>query len=179
MDNKMRRECVIIHPVVVNGGKPFDVLTASPSFDTNDGILYVLYYKHGVQRVETLKEGLDDEEGSLLCTLLEWQLAQALNPLIKVSRLVLDAMEKVPEAKFNLVLDDVLPFTVRTPRRRTTPLFFNNHPDNICWYGYPDGDAYNMERVAIDGYTHYIQADCPLALQVLLDFNEEGELFDA
>ena len=65
-------------------------------------------------------------------------IAQALNPPIKVTQAVLDAMEKVPEAKF-LVLDDY---------------------DN---WGAVLGD--------------YIQADCPLALQVLLHFNEEGEKY--
>jgi hypothetical protein len=114
---------------------------------------------------------------------ITFQLAKALNPPIKVTQAVLEAMGKVPEAKFSLVLDDK-PWKSPETRRRTTTLFFNPHPENVCWYGYPDGDTYNMERIGIvkdedgedDDYidSGYIQADCPLALQVLLGFTPEG-----
>jgi hypothetical protein len=83
-------------------------------------------------------------------------IADALNAPIKVTQAVLDAMEKVPSAKFHLI--------DKAPKKRIElyPLFWN------------DEDA---EWFVIGGYFDigdYIQADCPLALQVLLGFTIEG-----
>jgi len=165
----MRRSCVITHPVVVNDGKPFEALIASPSFDTNDGTLSMIYFENGVQTVEILKEGLDDKEGSLLCVLLEWQLAQALNPPIKVTQAVLDAMEKVPEARFSMY---VKYHTHRREIGKRYPLQYDEH--------YKVFHAFGVQGVQQLQIGDYIQASdgCPLALQVLLQFNEEGELFN-
>jgi hypothetical protein len=108
---------------------------------------------------------------------------EALNAPVLVTQAVMEAMKKVPEAKFSLVLDDK-PWKSPETRRRTTTLFFNPHPENVCWYGYPNDDTYDTERIGIvkdedgedDDYidSGYIQADCPLALQVLLGFTTEG-----
>jgi hypothetical protein len=129
---------VITHPVVVNDGKPFEALQMDLSFHISDLDIYIRNYDdakndfsfHQSFRFNTLKEL------EAVKYLLQWQLAQALNPPIKVTQAVLDAMEKVPEAKF-LVCGD------------------------YDYFGAVLGD--------------YIQADCPLALQVLLQFNTEGE----
>ena len=80
-------------------------------------------------------------------------IAQALNPPIKVTQSVLDAMEKVPEAQYILV-DGCTRYSTKWDKDRS--LFHIMASVALCV-----GD--------------YIQADCPLALQVLLDFNEEGE----
>ena len=171
----MRRSCVITHPVVVNDGKPFEALIASPSFDTNDGTLSMIYFENGVQTVEILKEGLDDKEGSLLCVLLEWQLAQALNPPIKVTQAVLDAMEKVPEAKFRVCDDyDNLVDCRYYSKWRARVVDGAYLPVGAWLYTKVEeySPSFDKKELAVGDY---IQADCPLALQVLLDFNEEGE----
>jgi hypothetical protein len=159
----MFRPVTITHPVVVNDGKPFEALIASPSFDTNDGTLSMIYFENDVQTVEILEEGLDDEEGSLLCILLEWQLAQALNPPIKVTQAVLDAMEKVPVAKFRKVINDC-----------------RNEYTYNCSYSTVHGGWYTYHPIPKSlKIGDYIQADCPLALHVLLGFTVEGVPKDA
>jgi hypothetical protein len=80
-------------------------------------------------------------------------IAQALNPPIKVSKLVSKAMEEVPEASFWYVEGSV---NVRLKWDETLKTF-----------------TVNGQTLSI---TDYIQADCPLALQVLFQFNTEGEL---
>jgi hypothetical protein len=80
-------------------------------------------------------------------------IAKALNPLIEVTQAVLYAMEKVPEASFWYVEGSV---NVRLKWDETLKTF-----------------TVNGQTLSI---TDYIQADCPLALQVLFQFNTEGEL---
>ncbi len=155
----MLREAIIPE---VNDGKPFDALIASPSFDTNDGTLSMIYFENGVQTVEILKEGLDDKEGSLLCALLEWQLAQALNPPIMVTDAVLKAMEKVPEANF-YVGEYGSSLETKYPLKRSDETYYTIHNAR-------QDDLFGTKLQIGD----YIQADCPLALQVLLGFTTEG-----
>jgi hypothetical protein len=107
----------------------------------------------------------------LLESVNQWQLAQALNPPIKVTQAVLDAMEKVHEAKFRT--QEKCPATA-------SPIYY------LCFY---EGGGGTWEKgwhywtpsdYSIFGKFNkveegdYIQADCPLALQVLLGFTVEG-----
>jgi hypothetical protein len=163
----MFRPVTITHPVVVNDGKPFEALIASPSFDTNDGTLSMIYFENGVQTVEILKEGLDDKEGSLLCALLEWQLAQALNPPIKVTQAVLDAMKK--QAVESKLLGGNVAHYKRYSDHGAWFSFYLWDVDMGWWCGYHNS-YYTDEDLLMD----YVQADCPLALQVLLGFTVEG-----
>jgi hypothetical protein len=83
-------------------------------------------------------------------------IAEALNAPIKLTQAVLDAMNKVPEAKFNVVyveIDGSLSIEIYTKDK----FYFE---EDIEEYG---------EDLEI-----FIQADCPLALQVLLGFTTEG-----
>lgn len=128
----MRRACVITHPVVVNDGKPFDAFIVE-LFRHDTDLEFFILYKGCLLGSYFKCENLKDLRVSYAFT--QWQLAQALNTPIKVTQAVLDAMEKVPEAKF-LVCGD------------------------YDYFGAVLGD--------------YIQADCPLALQVLLQFTLEG-----
>ena len=158
MSNEMRRPCVITHPVVVNGGKPFEALQMDLSFHISDLDIYISDYDdakndfnfHQSFRFNTLKEL------EAVKYLLQWQLAQALNPPIPVKQAVLDAMEKVPEASFWYVEGSV---NVRLKWDETLKTF-----------------TVNGQTLSI---TDYIQADSPLALQVLLQFNAKGEVLDA
>jgi len=87
------------------------------------------------------------------------KLAQALNPLIKVTPKLLEAMEKAIGAKFLGVepCDSLIPFSVCTDEEY--PFDFDSHFT---------GKDYLKNR-----FTH-IKADFPLALQVLLGFTVEG-----
>jgi hypothetical protein len=160
----MFREAIIPK---VNDGKPFDALTATLQFDyQNCGTVSILYYRDGVQIEEPLIEGLDTVAGDLFVNLIKWQLAQALNPPIKVTQAVLDAMEKVPEAKF-WVGDDETKYRLERPCNTYVSLNdeWNNGRD------FDDGGIPYTSKLQIG---NYIQADCPLALQVLLGFTVEG-----
>jgi short-subunit dehydrogenase involved in D-alanine esterification of teichoic acids len=164
----MFREAIIPQ---VNDGKPFEALTATLQFDyQNCGTVSILYYRDGVQIEEPLIEGLDTVAGDLFVNLIKWQLAQALNPPIKVTQAVLDAMEKVPEAKYLVQECSGL------GRADKYPLHYYTDGTKSRWY-YQSKEDYKNDRNYGDSHPFgdYIQADCPLALQVLLDFNEEGE----
>jgi hypothetical protein len=102
----------------------------------------------------------------LLESVNQWQLAQALNPPIKVTQAVLDAIEKVPEAKF-WVGDDETKYRLERPCNTYVSLNdeWNNGRD------FDDGGIPYTSKLQIGDY---IQADCPLALQVLLGFTTEG-----
>ena len=89
-------------------------------------------------------------------------IAKALNAPIKVTQALLKAMEKVPEAKFSILNKD---FYIVTSRYGSLPIF-KDRVDNK-WFYYYDG----LIELKIGDY---IQADCPLALQVLLGFIIEG-----
>jgi hypothetical protein len=165
----MLREAIIPQ---VNDGKPFEALTATLQFDyQNCGTVSILYYRDGVQIEEPLIEGLDTVAGDLFVNLIKWQLAQALNPLVEVTKAVLDAMEKVPEAKYRIHLG-----------RFTQSLSKANSSKGICFYHYKIyTDLDNVDIFEEESHKklllevgNYIQADCPLALQVLLGFTTEG-----
>ena len=81
-----------------------------------------------------------------------WEIMQKFNPPVEVTYLLLEIINKFPEAKFLKIENGVI--------RRVTAKHIATQNDEL-YVG------------------RYIQADCPLALQVLLKFNEEGELFDA
>ncbi len=153
MNNEMRRACVIPS---VNDGKPFEALEAyfyrcrQPWFE-----LVVVGGNVGTEHVFHTENEMDTA-----IALLHFQLAQALNPPIKVTQAVLDAMEKVPEARF--WVSGINECGVHT----TYPCLYSSIRG--VWTVY---DKVPKSLKIGD----YIQADCPLALQVLLQFNEEGE----
>ena len=91
-------------------------------------------------------------------------IAKALNPPIRVTQKVLKAMDKVPEAKFSASWGDLINWY----RCYQTPLL----EGAFTWRA-----SSGLRLTTCEDY--YIQADCPLALQALFPFNEEGELFDA
>lgn len=90
----MRRPCVITYPVMVNDAKPFEALQMDLSFHINDLDIYISDYDdaknrfnfHQSFRFNTLKEL------EAVKYLLQWQLAKALNPPIKVTQAVLKAL---------------------------------------------------------------------------------------
>ena len=144
----MRRACMIPS---VNDGKPFEAWGAREVPSNGLGVcLTTGRFQITFIPVDSAEE-LEATRASIT-----FQLAQALNPPIKVGRAVLKAMEKVPEASFWYVEGSV---NVRLKWDDTLKTF-----------------TVNGQTLSI---TDYIQADCPLALQVLLQFNTEGELFDA
>jgi hypothetical protein len=150
----MFREAIIPE---VNDGKPFEALTATLQFDyQNCGTVSILYYRDGVQSEEPLIEGLDTVAGDLFVNLIKWQLAQALNPPIKVTQAVLEAMEKVPEAKFLVTWGGL-----QTWYESTLAHSFVNE----------EGEEETFELISLG---KIVIADCPLALQVLLGFTVEG-----
>ena len=169
----MRRSCVITHPVVVNDGKPFEAYNAETHYISseilrkNEWVEVVEFFSITTTGLDSYISCLDDEKEALI----KWQLAQALNPPIKVTQAVLDAMDtemnKVIDRKnclkFRIVFDNMWggSFLLLRPRKQW---IYKIEPY--------DGMVQHLQ------IGDHIQADCPLALQVLLDFNEEGELFD-
>ena len=123
---------------MVNDGKPFDAYKTEV-YRYGRGV-YLSLRTHGYVNkclitIGVPKNGVfsyKDDHIHRCVSVLQYQVAQALNPPIKVTQAVLDAMEKVPEAKFILLAS--VPVSI--------------------------GD--------------YVEADCPLALQVLLGFTTEG-----
>jgi hypothetical protein len=137
----MFRSVTITHPVVVNDGKPFEANGAREVPSNGMGFcLLTSTYEITFIPVDSI-EKLEGTRASIT-----FQLAQALNQPIKVTKKVLDAMEKVPSA--NYLIQETLdcPFIEKS----------NGRPVNKNLLG------------------RYIQADCPLALQVLLGFTVEG-----
>jgi hypothetical protein len=166
----MFRPATITHPVVVNDGKPFDALTATLQFDyQNCGTVSILYYRDGVQIEEPLIEGLDTVAGDLFVNLIKWQLAQALNPPIKVTQAVLDAMKK--QAVESKLLGGNVAHYKRYSDHGAWFSFYLWDVDMGWWCGYHN--SYYTDEDLLMGY---VQADskCPLALQVLLNFTTEG-----
>jgi hypothetical protein len=175
---EFKREITITHPVVVNDRKPFDARTMNLSFHISDLDIYISDYDdakndfnfHQSFRFNTL------QELEAVKYLLQWQLANALNPPIEVTKKVLDAMEKVPEAKFRVLEAGLLPKLFRKA------IGCETKKEGGCNWVYGKTFYYDSWVDGIEkklGIGDYIQADCPLALQVLLQFNTEGELFDA
>jgi hypothetical protein len=161
MPNEMRRACVIPS---VNDGKPFEAWGAREVPSNGLGVcLTTGRYQITFIPVDSAEE-LEATRASIT-----FQLAQALNPLIEVTQAVLDAMEKVPEARFSMY---VKYHTHRREIGKRYPLQYDEH--------YKVFHAFGVQGVQQLQIGDYIQASdgCPLALQVLLQFNEEGELFN-
>jgi len=172
----MRRSCVIPK---VNGGKPFEAYTAlvSRALGIHAKYFYTIRYGRTICGSETKEQYDVDSADEMLhgYSILQGQLAQALNPPIKVSRLVLDAMEKVPEAKFRVCDDyDNLVDCRYYSKWRARVVDGAYLPVGAWLYTKVEeySPSFDKKELAVGDY---IQADCPLALQVLLDFNEEGE----
>jgi hypothetical protein len=160
----MFRPVTITHPVVVNDGKPFEALTVKEVVMQN-GTGYMIDTPAGFFLLnDSTREQVDLKRASIT-----FQLAQALNPPIKVTQAVLKAMEKVPEAKF-WVVDDENRYRLIRPSNAYVSL-------NDSW---ENGRDCGEDNEGIPCYSKlqigdYIQADdCPLALQVLLGFTTEG-----
>ena len=175
MDNKMRRACVIPS---VNDGKLFDIANGITAYAAASSYYYMA---PACVDVAFMGEPSGDWEDSKAITLPPsaiLQLAQALNPLIEVTQAVLDAMVKEPEAKF-LVLDnyDNLVDCRYNSKWRVMEVDGVYLPVGAWMYTKVEeySPSFDKKRLAVGDY---IQADCPLALQVLLQFNTEGELFD-
>ena len=144
----MLRRAKIIHPVVMNDGKPFD---ASKGFLT----------------VRKTEDSCTNEDLELAHCIVVFQHAQALNPPIKVTQAVLEAMEKAGGA-----------YSAKS--------ILINAPDysyNLCFddkkkvFTFRGGMTFDVNDQNVPIYT--VQADCPLALQVLLGFTTEGVPKDA
>jgi hypothetical protein len=169
----MFRPVTITHPVVVNDGKPFEAIDLnSEAFDTilSDDHYFMYFLNEKIGVVDTYYDA------SVAYRNIIWQLSQALNPPIKVTQAVLEAMGKVPEAKYRIRLG-----------RFTQSLSKANSSKGICFYHYKIyTDLDNVDIFEEESHKklllkvgNYIQADCPLALQVLLGFTTEGVLKDA
>ena len=160
MSNEMRRPCVITHPVVVNDGKPFDALDLnSEAFDTirSDDAYFMYFLNEKIGVVDTYYDA------SLVYRNIMWQLAQALNPPIKVTQAVLNAMKDAGSAYIaKSILVDAPDYSYN--------LHFDKQKKAFTFRG---GMAFDVNEQDVPIYT--VQADCPLALQVLLQFNTEGE----
>ena len=105
------------------------------------------------------KKGID-----VLVRQTNYLIQKALNPPIKVTQKVLAAMDKVPDAKFSASWGDLITWY----RCYQAPL----SGGALTWR------ASNGLRLTTYEEDYYVQADdCPLALQVLLQFNEEGERY--
>ena len=126
-----------------NGTKTIDLGEVSHIDCEASDLLLMTDYEHCLE--STSKYGLQE---------LVFKLSKALNPPIKVTQAVLDAMEKVPEASFWYVEGSV---NVR-----------------LKWDEILKTFTVNGQTLSI---TDYIQADCPLALQVLFQFNTEGQKY--
>jgi hypothetical protein len=108
----------------------------------------------------------------LLESVNQWQLAQALNPPIKVTQAVLKAMKK--QAVESKLLGGNVAHYKRYSDHGAWFSFYLWDVDMGWWCGYHNS-YYTDEDLLMD----YIQADCPLALQVLLGFTTEGVPKDA
>jgi hypothetical protein len=160
----MFRSATITHPVVVNDGKPFDATKAyADYYGDEDEIQVRLETEACAVAIATIDMNdihMDDVRN--LMHLLQWQLAKALNPPIKVTQAVLDAMEKVPSAMF-YVGEYGSSLETKYPLKRSDETYYTIHNAR-------QDDLFGTKLTLGD----YIQADCPLALQVLLGFTTEG-----
>jgi hypothetical protein len=161
MTNEMLRPCIIKDI----SESPFDACIAEVFKDSEDLEAYILLreeknrmclFKHYV-KCNSIEE-LDSMYNSWILII-----AQALNPPIKVTQAVLKAMAEVPEAKFSLITKQF------AGRAGTLPIYWEKQEKR--WF------AINGNFAIVVG--DYIQADCPLALQVLLGFIIEGVPKDA
>ena len=167
----MRRPITITHPVVLNDGKPFEAYGAREVPSNALGFCFAVSpHQITFNKAESIEE-LEATRASIT-----FQLAQALNPPIKVTQAVLEEMEKVPEAKFR----------VQNSGHYTECSYDSHWGQKLVDRKYIPRGAWVYEKVNYDEggvdifnaelqIGDYIQADCPLALQVLLQFNTEGE----
>jgi hypothetical protein len=171
----MFRPVTITHPVVVNDGKPFDAYRAEV-YRYGRGVYLSLrtqmYVKENLVVIGVPKNGVfsyKDDHIHRCVSVLQYQLAQALNPPIEVTQAVLKAMDKVPEAKYLVQECSGL------GRADKYPLEYYTDGTKSRWY-YQSKEDYKDDRNYGDSHPfgEYIQADCPLALQVLLGFTTKG-----
>jgi len=116
----------------------------------------------GFLTVRKTEESVTNQTLELAQCIVIFQHAQALNPPIKVTDAVLKAMEKAGGA-----------YSVKS--------ILVNAPDysyNLCFddkkrvFTFRGGMTFDVNEQDVPIYT--VQADCPLALQVLLNFTTEG-----
>jgi hypothetical protein len=159
MTNEMMRPCIIKDI----SESPFDACIAEVFKDSEDLEAYILLreeknrmclFKHYVKC--TSIEELDSMYNSWVLII-----AQALNAPIKVTQAVLDAIEKVPEAKFLVTWGGL-----QTWYESTLAHSFVNE----------EGEEETFNLISLG---KIVIADCPLALQVLLGFTTEGVPKDA
>jgi hypothetical protein len=160
----MFRPVTITHPVVVNDGKPFEAIDLnSEAFDTilSDDHYFMYFLNEKIGVVDTYYDA------SVAYRNIIWQLSQALNQPIKVTQAVLEAMDRNRGGKYLHVQESMHGI-------QTTELF--------CLESMVETYAFrpllNCSQITLK-IGDYIQADCPLALQVLLGFTTEGVLKDA
>jgi hypothetical protein len=160
----MFRPVTITHPVVVNDGKPFEAIDLnSEAFDTilSDDHYFMYFLNEKIGVVDTYYDA------SVAYRNIIWQLSQALNQPIKVTQAVLEAMDRNRGGKYLHVQESMHGI-------QTTELF--------CLESMVEPYAFrpllNCSQITLK-IGDYIQADCPLALQVLLGFTTEGVLKDA
>ena len=158
----MFREAIITHPVVVNDGKPFEAYGIEVK---QEGKALISLSRKGlfvtVIRVDEIEQ-MEERKASL-----QWQLAQALNPPIRVTQAVLDAMKK--QAVESKLLGGNVAHYKRYSDHGAWFSFYLWDVDMGWWCGYHNS-YYTDEDLLMD----YVQADCPLALRVLLGFTVEG-----
>ena len=109
-----------------------------------------------------------------------WEIMQKFNPPIKVTQAVLDAMWK-SAGHFSVIFD--VGGVYNSPSGKRAYNRYELRAVNLEDEGGSKYFRYVRDNRLQCGYSpeigDYIQADCPLALQVLLQFNTEGEVFDA
>jgi len=180
----LRTDCKYIHrPMVrpeLNKGKPFEAMSLRTektwySPKSKQMMITVLAHEHFIKIVEedfTHTYAFNDEyKLDEFMSILTYEKAQAVNPPIEVTQAVLKAMEKVPEAKF-WVGDDETKYKLERPCN--TYVSLNDEWSN--GRDFDDGGIPYKSKLQIGDY---IQADCPIALQVLLGFTIEGVPKDA
>jgi hypothetical protein len=165
----------MLRPMTAGEGTTYEVLLDADKITDFDvmGDMLTIQHKH-----ESHIHFPDKSEKEILQEFV-FKLAQALNPPIKVTQAVLKAMEKVPEAKY-LVCDDYdnLVDCRYDPTWRVREVDGVYLPVGAWMYLKVEeySPSFDKERLAVGDY---IQADCPLALQVLLGFTTEGVPKDA
>ena len=103
----------------------------------------------------------------LLESVNQWQLSQALNPPIKVTKKVLEAMKK-QAVESKLLCGNVAHYKRYSDYGAYFDFYYIR--DNHWYCSYSNNSISDEELLEADG----IIATCPLALQVLLGFTTEG-----
>ena len=116
----------------------------------------------GFLTVRKTEESVTNEELELAQCIVIFQHAKALNPPIKVTDAVLKAMEKAGGA-----------YSVKSILVNAPDYSYNLHfDDKKRVFTFRGGMTFDINEQDVPIYT--VQADCPLALQVLLGFTVEG-----